>query len=108
MKFFRKFWLRNDQARARDALQDICDDRIAARRKMEQLDRDAERALVDAKNLETERFRLSFFGRRNPVRSGFIGGSAQLFGITSPTRFVVVVPVHLSHRLTLIESTEVA
>jgi len=73
-RFFRKFWFRNDQQRARDMLQEICEERIAARRKLEKLNRDADRALRDAQMLELERFRESFFGNRNVVRSAFLRG----------------------------------
>jgi hypothetical protein len=88
-KLFRKFWLRSDERRARDTLQEICDDRVATRRRLDQLNRDADRALREAQALELERFRVAFFGRRNTVRSGFHGGSAKLFGITKASRLVV-------------------
>lgn len=71
-RFLRNLWLRNDQARARDALQDICDERVAAKRRFEQLNRDADRALREAQALEQEQFRASFFGNRNVVRSAFL------------------------------------
>jgi hypothetical protein len=74
-KFFRKFWLRSDRARARNVLQDICDERVAARRRLEKLNRDADRALHEAQALELEQFRESFFGRRNVVRSAFLRGA---------------------------------
>jgi hypothetical protein len=88
-KLFRKFWLRSDERRARDTLQEICDDRVVARRRLDQLNRDADRALREAQELELERFRVSFFGRRNTVRSAFSEGSAKRFGITEPTSMVV-------------------
>lgn len=74
-RFFRKFWLRSDRARARDALQDICDERVAARRRLEKLNRDADRALREALDIERESFRESFFGKRNLVRSAFLRGA---------------------------------
>lgn len=73
-RFFRKFWLRSDRARARDVLQHICDERVAARRRLEKLDRDADRALREAQALELEQFRESFFAKRDVVRSAFTRG----------------------------------
>lgn len=86
-ELFRKICAHNDQRRARIALQDICDERVIARRRAAQLDRDAERALRDAVELEREHFREEFFGRRNPVRAGFVPSAASLFGIKTPTPF---------------------
>lgn len=87
LTLFRKACAANDRRRARNTLQDICDDRVSARRRAQELDRAAERALTEAIDLEREQFRQGFFGRRDPVHAGFIPSSAALFGITTPTSF---------------------
>lgn len=81
----------NDRRRARDTLQEFCDDRLKAIRALDQANRQAARAMREASKLDTEHFRQSFFGRRDPVHAGFMEGSAQLFDIAEPTRFVVEV-----------------
>lgn len=73
MKLFHRFFARNDRLRARDCLQQICDERVAARRKLDEATPNADRALQEAKDLEREQFREEFFGKRNPIRSAFIG-----------------------------------
>jgi len=72
----------NDRRRARNTLQEFCEDRVKAIRALDEANRKAARALREAARLDTERFREAFFGRRNPVRSGFVEGSAKVFGIT--------------------------
>lgn len=74
MNVMRRFFARSDRRRARDCLQQICDERVKALRALDKAKRDADRALQDAKNLEREEFREDFFGKRDPVRSAFIGG----------------------------------
>lgn len=76
MKLFFRFFEWNDRRRARDTLQQICDERLEARRKLEEANRRADRALQDAQKLEAERFRAEFFGKRDPVRSAFVRGVA--------------------------------
>lgn len=71
MKLMRRFFARSDRRRARDCLQEICDDRVKALRALDKAKREADRALREALELEREQFRESFFGRRDPVRSGF-------------------------------------
>lgn len=73
MKLFHRFFAHNDRRRARDCLQQICDERVAARRKLDEATRNADRALQEAKDLEREQFREEFFGKRDPIRSAFIG-----------------------------------
>lgn len=92
LNLFHSFCAANDRRRARDVLQDFCDDRVKALRALDKASRHADQALRDATDLEREQFRESFFSLRDPVRSGFIEGSAKLFGITAPTRKVVRVP----------------
>lgn len=76
MKLLRKLFARNDRRRARDFLQHICDERVAARWALDKATRDADRALREAQELEREQFREDFFGKRDPVRSAFIGSNA--------------------------------
>lgn len=94
----------NDRRRARDTLQQFCDDRVAAIRALDQACRNADRALKDAQKLAAEQFRQSFFGRRDPVHAGFMEGSAKLFGITEPTRMVVEVPPIAAQTPRLVEA----
>lgn len=76
MNLFNRICAWNDRRRARDYLQQICEDRIEARRKLDEANRLADRALLDAKKLEEEAFRQSFFAKRDPVRSAFLRGVA--------------------------------
>lgn len=76
MKFLHRFFAWNDRRRAREYLQHVCDERLAARLKLEEAERKADRALQDAQKLEAERFREEFFGKRNPQRSAFLGREA--------------------------------
>jgi hypothetical protein len=76
MKLIRRMFARSDRRRARDCLQEICDERVKALRALDKAKRDADRALQDAQELEREQFREEFFGKRNPVRSAFIGDMA--------------------------------
>lgn len=92
MKLIRRLFTWNDRRRARDYLQDVCEERAEMRRKLDEINRKADRALQDALELDFECFREQFFGKRDPVHTGFIGSSAKLFGIESPTQFVVEVP----------------
>jgi hypothetical protein len=71
MKLAYWFFARSDRRRAREFLQQICDERIAARRALDDATRRADRALKDAQALEQEQFRQEFFGRRNPVGAAF-------------------------------------
>lgn len=73
MKVMRRLFARSDRRRARDCLQEICDDRVKALRVLDKVLRDADRALRDAQELERERFREEFFSKRDPVRSAFLG-----------------------------------
>lgn len=85
MNLFRRLTAWNDRRRARDTLQEFCDDRVKALRALDEAHRQAARALREASKLDTEQFRESFFGQRDPVHAGFFEGSAKLFGITTPT-----------------------
>jgi hypothetical protein len=76
MKIITRLFAGNDRRRARDCLQEICDERLKALRALDKAKRDADRALKDAQELELEHFRIEFFGKRNPVRSAFIGSHA--------------------------------
>lgn len=89
MKLLHRLFAWNDRRRARHFLQEVCDDCFKARLALDDAKRTADRALQDAQRLETERFRIEFFGGRDPVRTAFIDGSAKLFGITKPTRMAV-------------------
>lgn len=73
MKLLRQLFARIDRRRARDFLQHICDERVAARWALDEANRRADRALQDAQALEREQFREDFFGKRDPIRSAFIG-----------------------------------
>lgn len=73
MNLFRRIFSRSDRRRARDYLQQVCEDRMLARRKYEEASRAADRALKEAMELEAEAFRTEFFGNRNLVRSAFLG-----------------------------------
>lgn len=64
----------NDRRRARNLLQDVCDDLLAARRAEDEAKRRVERATRDAIQLECEQFRDEFFGGRDPVRSAYVRG----------------------------------
>jgi Zn-dependent oligopeptidase len=86
MNLFHRLCARNDRRRARDTLQEFCDDRVKALRALDEAHRQAARALREASKLDAEQFRESFFGQRDPVHAGFFEGSAKLFGITEPTR----------------------
>jgi hypothetical protein len=76
MTLFTRLFAWNDRRRARAYLQQVCDERIEARRKLDEANRKADRALKDAQKLEDEAFRQSFFAKRDPVRSAFIKGAA--------------------------------
>lgn len=82
MNLIHRFFAWNDRRRARDYLQQVCEDRVAARLKLDELDRKADRATQDAQKIEQERFRAEFFGKRDPVRSAFIGGSKSVVRVT--------------------------
>ncbi|MFM0044068.1 hypothetical protein [Paraburkholderia sediminicola] len=75
MKLFHRLFAWNDRRRARAYLQQVCEERIEARRKLDDANRKADRALKDAQKLENEAFRESFFSSRDPVRSAFIGSA---------------------------------
>ena len=81
---FKRFFAWNDRRRARDYLAEVCEDLAKARIKVDELERKAKRASMDAQKLEEERFRAEFFGSRNLVRSAFMveGGARH------PSRFV--------------------
>ncbi|QGZ66312.1 hypothetical protein [Paraburkholderia acidisoli] len=81
----------NDRRRAREAVQAYCDDRVKAIRALDTAHRLALRATEEAAKLEAEQFRAAFFGGRDQVHSGFMEGSAKLFGIAEPTRYTVSV-----------------
>ena len=49
-----------DRSRARDTLQEFCDKRVEAKRKLAQIERDADRALAEARKLEEDAFRIEF------------------------------------------------
>lgn len=72
MKLFHRLFARSDIRRARDVLQQICDERVLAMRKLDETKRLADRALKEAMELEAEAFRAEFFGNRNLVRSAFL------------------------------------
>ncbi len=72
MNLFRRIFLRSDTRRARAYLQQVCDDRVIALRKLDETQRMADRALKEAMELEAEAFRVEFFGNRNLVRSAFL------------------------------------
>jgi hypothetical protein len=76
MKLLRKLFALNDRRRAREFLQHICDERVKARWALDEANRRADRALQDAQALEREQFREEFFGKRDPVRSAFVGRQA--------------------------------
>lgn len=86
---FKRLFAWNDRRRARDTLQDFCDDRVKAIRAFDQAHRQANRALRDALAINREQFRDSFFGERDPVHAGFFECSADLFGIKKPTSMVI-------------------
>jgi hypothetical protein len=73
MNLFRRIFLRSDTRRARAYLQQVCDDRVIALRRLDETKRLADRALKEAMELEAEAFRVEFFGNRNLVRSAFLG-----------------------------------
>lgn len=79
VNLFHKVCAVNDLRRARNTLQQFCDDRVAARRALDEATRRADRALRDAAELEREQFRTEFFGKRNPVRSAFVVGAKAIF-----------------------------
>jgi len=81
-RFFHAACAANDRRRARNALQEVCDDRVQAIRALDRSLRNANRAMREAAKLDVEQFREAFFGRRDPVHAGFMKGSAELFGIT--------------------------
>lgn len=89
MNLYHRLCTWNDRRRARDTLQEFCDDRVKAIRALDEANRQAARALREASKLDTEQFRESFFGRRDPVHDGFFEGSASLFGISEPSRFAI-------------------
>lgn len=72
MKLFHRLFAWNDRRRARAYLQQVCDEAIEARRKLDEAKRKADRALKDAQKLEDEAFRESFFANRDPVRTAFL------------------------------------
>lgn len=72
MKLMRRLFARSDRRRARDYLQQVCDERVAAVRALDDTKRRADRALQEAQVLDREKFREQFFTRRNPVRSGYL------------------------------------
>jgi len=72
MKLLHRFFVRSDSRRARDYLQQVCDERVIALRKLDETKRLADRALKEAMELEAEAFRIEFFGNRNLVRSAFL------------------------------------
>lgn len=82
---FNRLFAWNDRRRARDTLQQCCDDLFNARRAVDEAGRLADRALREAIELRREQFRESFFGKRDPVHAGFVEGSAKLFRITQKT-----------------------
>jgi hypothetical protein len=73
MNLFNRLCAWNDRRRARDVLQDYCEDRVKAIRALDEANRHADHALKDALRLEVEHFRSEFFGKRDPVRSAFVG-----------------------------------
>lgn len=89
MNLFHRLFALNDRRRARDFLQHACDDWLEARRKFDEATRRADRALRDAQDVEPARYCKEFFGKRDPVRTGFAKGSAKLFGIKEPTRIKI-------------------
>lgn len=89
INLFRAACAANDRRRARDTLQDYCDERVKARLALERVERNAERALREALDLETQRLCTPIFEQRNPVHLGFFVGSAELFGVVTPTPFEV-------------------
>lgn len=91
MNTIQRLFARNDRRRARDTLQQCCDDLFTARRSVDEAWRMADRALREAVELDREQFRISFFGSRNPAHAGYMEGSAKLFGIKKAERPVVSV-----------------
>jgi len=89
LKLFRAACAANDRRRARDTLQDCCDERVKARLALGRAERNTERALREALDLETQCLCTPFFERRDPVHVGFFVGSAELFGVVTPTPFEV-------------------
>lgn len=71
MKLLHRFFVRSDSRRARDYLQQVCNEYVIAKRKKDEIERLADRALKEAMELEAEAFRIEFFGNRNLVRSAF-------------------------------------
>lgn len=95
----------NDRRRAREAVQAYCDDRVKAIRALDTAHHLALRATEEAAKLEAEQFRVAFFDNRDQVHTGFIEGSAKLFGITEPTQFVVEVkPLAAINHLRLVRA----
>lgn len=76
MNLIKRIFAWNDRRRARDYLQQVCEDRVESLRKLDEINRKADRALQDAQRLEAEKFRREFFDKRNPVRSAFVSREA--------------------------------
>lgn len=72
MKLVDRMFHRSDRMRARATLQDICDKRVQARRELARVEREADQALLDARKLEEEAFRVAFFEQRELVRSAWV------------------------------------
>jgi hypothetical protein len=78
-KLFHKACAARECRRARNTLQAFCEERVAARRALDEANRRADRALRAAAELEREQFRVEFFGPHNPVRSAYMVGSKAIF-----------------------------
>ena len=73
MSTIQRLFAWNDRRRARAFLQQVCDERLEARLRLDEANRRADRALQDVQRLEAEKFRREFFDKRDPVRSAFVG-----------------------------------
>jgi hypothetical protein len=104
-RFFHAACDANDRRRARNTLQEFCEDRVKALRALDQANRYADRAMREAAELECEQFPRAFFGHRDLVRTGFSEGSAAIFNISDPTQYAVTVrPLAVVSRIRQVEA----
>ncbi len=84
MKLIDRIFHITDRSRARDALHDVCKKRFEAKLELAQIEREADRALADAKQLDYAAFRMTFERRLMPESAFLL--SAVPAGVP-PTRF---------------------
>ena len=84
MQLIIRMFHRSDMSRSRAMVQEVAEKRLEARRNLAEADRNAARALADAKRLDEEDFRTKFEKRLAP-RSAFLpsiipaGGKPTVF-----------------------------